>query len=261
MVTDVKTLMDAGGNLLSSDGYLKETINHYFIKPNDETGIGSVKLDIIGEQTLSFDTDSTDNYVESNLAYQDQISLKPIIYTIQGEVGELVYYEKDSAQTQVGYVNEKLSKIASFAPSVSKSFQQISDKALKVAGWVDSADNLITRLSKLDFTENKQQQAYLALIALRNSRVPIDVATPWTNLASYVISNVKLTQPKETRDKTLIYISLKEFRTTELTYTKFNASNYQNRLANQKAQNIEQGQTNGKASDQSVLDFVIGGAR
>ena len=96
MVTDVKTLMDAGGNLLSSDGYLKETINHYFIKPNDETGIGSVKLDIIGEQTLSFDTDSTDNYVESNLAYQDQISLKPMIYTIQGEVGELVYYEKDS---------------------------------------------------------------------------------------------------------------------------------------------------------------------
>ncbi len=241
-MSDLQTLLNAGKNLKD---YISDTISSYFIKPADDTGIGGIKLDIIGEQKLDISSDVSDHYVESNVAYQDQISQKPIVYTIQGEVGELVYYEKDSVQTQVGYVAEKLGKIASFAPSVSRRFYQVSDKALKIAGMVDSADNLITRLNKLKLTENKQQQAYLALIALRNARSPIDVTTPWTDLKNYVITNISLTQPDRTKDKSYITITLKEFRTTDLATVPFNSKNYQGRLGYQKAQTVEQGQTTG----------------
>ena len=179
------------------------------------------------------------------------------MYTIQGEVGELVYYEKDSIQTQVGYVSEKLSKIASFAPSVSSSFQQVSDKALKIAGWIDTADNLITRLDKLEVTQTQQQKAYLALIALRNARAPININTPWTDLSNYVITDVKLTQHKETKDKTLISITLKEFRETTLTTVPFKAQDYQSRLQDQKAPTVEQGQTTGVPT--SSLFNMFGG--
>lgn len=252
--SDIKRTVNAAENLSE---YIKETINSYFVLPSEETGIGNLKLDIIGEQTLTMASDVTDHYVESNTAYQDQISQKPIVYTIQGEVGELVYYEKDSIQTQVGYVSEKLSKIVSFAPSVSRSFQQVSDKALKIAGWIDTADNLITRLDKLEVTQTQQQKAYLALIALRNARAPININTPWSDLSNYVITDVKLTQPRETKDKTLISITLKEFRETTLTTVPFKAQDYQSRLQDQKAPTVEQGQTTGVPT--SSLFNMFGG--
>lgn len=254
LTSDIQRTVNATENLSE---YIKETINSYFILPSEETGIGNLKLDIIGEQTLTMASDVTDHYVESNTAYQDQISQKPIVYTIQGEVGELVYYEKDSIQTQVGYVSEKLSKIVSFAPSISRCFQQVSDKALKIAGWIDTADNLITRLDKLEVTQTQQQKAYLALIALRNARAPININTPWSDLSNYVITDIKLTQPKETKDKTLISITLKEFRETTLTTVPFKAQDYQNRLQDQKAPTVEQGQTTGVPT--SSLFNLFGG--
>lgn len=223
----------------------KNTINEYFFKPSEETGIGSVKLDIIGEQELTLSSDSTDNYVESNIAYQDQISLKPLIYTIKGEVGELVYYKKEAIDLVTGVVNQKLTYISAFAPSRSKQASQVVHTLIKASNAIDTAEDLLSKLNRLNFTQTKQQAAYLALITLRNNRIPIDITTPWTNLPSFLISDVRLTQPKETKDKTLISITLKEFRTTDLSMVPFRAQEYQNRLENQKAPVIEQGQTQG----------------
>lgn len=263
---DISTVKLSGENLID---YVKTTVNSYFIQPTDEIGIGGVKLDIVGEQTLTMESDVSDNYVESNTSYQDQISLKPIIYTIQGEVGELKYYQKNAAETYTGYVTEKLSDIASFLPTVSDKFYQVSDKALKLAGMVDSADNIITQLAKMDFkikeTEDgeketvyhtQQQVAYLALIELRNARAPINVDSPWTVLQNYVIQNVKLTQPERTKDKTYITITLKEFRTTDLQTTAFNSSDYQGRLGYQKTETVDQGNTTGVLVSDAAYAFM-----
>ena len=87
--------------------------------------------------------------------------------------------------------------------------------------------------------------------------MPINVYTPWTDLSNYVITNIKLTQPKETKDKTLISISLKEFRNADYKTVAFRAKDYQNRLQDQKAPNIEQGQTSGVYT--STLFNLFGG--
>ena len=257
LANDVSQAVSAVENLAD---YVSEQVSEYFFKPSDDLGIGGVKLDLIGEQVLKFGSDVTDHYVESNVSYQDQISLPPITYTIRGEVGELVYYQLDSKQTNIGYVEQRLTPIAAFAPVVSDRFSQISQKALEIAGWVDSADNIITRLSKMGFTKKnengenesgiytQQEIAYMQLIALRNQRQPINVTTPWTNLSNYVITDVTLTQPARTRDKTQISISLKEFRATDLRMTKFNANNYQGRAGSQRSLPVEQGQTIGLES-------------
>lgn len=256
MISDLNTLVTAGSNLKD---YVSYTVSHYFFKPDKKTGIGGIRLDIVGEQKLSMPTQSTDHYVESNISYQDQVSLPPIVYDIQGEIGELVFYEKDSVQTQVGYVVDKLTPLVSFAPSVSRSFRQAANMALEIAGMVDSVDNIVTQLAKLGFEQKinsttgetettyltQQQVAYLGLISLRNARQPIDITTPWSDLHNYVITKCDLVQPKETKDKTLISLQLKEFRTTDLTLVPFNKKDYQNRLEDQKAPVVNQGQTNG----------------
>lgn len=239
----------------------KKTINEYFFNPSEDIGIGSIRLDIIGEQKLSLPSSSTDNYVESNIAYQDQISLKPIVYNIKGEVGELVYYKKEAIDLVTGVVNAGLTFISSFTPSMSRQAGQTINSLMQVSQAAYRAEDIITKLNRL--TNNNQQAAYLALITLRNKRTPISITTPWTNLPSFWIENVELTQPSETKDKTLISITLKEFRTTYLRTVPFRAKEYQNRLEDQKAPVIEQGQTQGvsKSSLKAGADAVTGGSK
>lgn len=233
---------------------VKKTVKTYFIKPKGADDY--IFMDIIGEQKMKLESDVSDHFVESNVAYQDQISLKPMYFTVSGEVGELVYYQTDKVQTNVGYVAQKLTNVASFLPSVSKTFNQARDKVLKALQWVDTADNLYTRLSHLNPDANKQQKAYLYLLSWWQQRTPIDVVeSPWNTLQNYVITNVEFTQPKDTVDKSYITITFKEFRTTDLKVTKFDAKKYQGRAGFQKAPNVEQGQTTGR---KSTLAYISG---
>lgn len=246
-----------GTELLSKT---KKAVNEYFFRPNEEVGIGSVKLHIIGEQKLSLPSNSTDNYVESNIAYQDQISLKPLVYTINGEVGELVYYKKEAVDLVTGLVNQTLTSISAFAPSLSKQASQVTHTFMKASAALDKADDILNKIKRLNVTDTNQQAAYLALITLRNNRIPSSVTTPWTDLPSFLIQDIELTQPKETKDKTLISITLKEFRTTDLSMVPFRAKEYQDRLEYQKAPVIEQGQTQGvpKKSTLAVAGKAFG---
>ena len=243
-------IKEKASDLLSN---VKSHIQSYFIVPSASKGTleyttAQLKLDIIGEETLTADSDVTDHYVESNIAYQDQISLKPKVYTLQGEVGELVWYQKDVAQQVVGQVAQKLEGVISFLPIRSKSFNQMKHKAMKALQWVDTASNVISKLDTLSNFGNNQIQAYSRLCDYRDSRQPLNIQTPWGLLEGYVIKNLKFTQPKETKDKTLISISFKEFRTTSVKTVPFDASKYQANASFENQPKVDNGKTSGKDS-------------
>lgn len=198
---------------------LEETKNHlkrFFIIGGENKGVVDLKLDIIGEETISADCDVTDHYVESNIAYQDQISLKPKIYTINGEVGELVWYQKDIFSQAFGQVAQRLEGVISFLPIRSRSFNQMKTKMMKAAQWVDTVSNAASKIANLNTLGNNQQQAYMRLIEFRDSRMPLIIQSPWGTLTNYVITNLRFTQPQNTKDKSLISITFKEFRTTSI---------------------------------------------
>lgn len=240
-------IKEKASDLLSN---VKNHIQSYFIVPSASKGTleyttAQLKLDIIGEETLTADSDVTDHYVESNIAYQDQISLKPKVYTLQGEVGELVWYQKDIAQQVIGQVAQKLEGVISFLPIRSKSFTQMKHKAMKALQWVDTASNVISKLDTLSNFGNNQIQAYSRLCDYRDSRQPLNIQTPWGLLEGYVITNLKFTQPKETKDKTLISISFKEFRTTSVKTVPFDASKYQANASFENQPKVDNGKTSG----------------
>ena len=241
-------IKEKASDLLSN---VKNHIQSYFIVPSASRGTleyttAQLKLDIIGEETLTADSDVTDHYVESNIAYQDQISLKPKVYTLQGEVGELVWYQKDIAQQVIGQVAQKLEGVISFLPIRSKSFNQMKHKAMKALQWVDTASNVISKLDTLSNFGNNQIQAYSRLCDYRDSRQPLNIQTPWGLLEGYVITNLKFTQPKETKDKTLISISFKEFRTTSVKTVPFDASKYQANASFENQPKVDNGKTSGE---------------
>lgn len=240
-----------GGKQLQA---LKDHVKEYFIVGQGTQGLVNLRLDIVGDETLSADSDITDHYVESNIAYQDQISLKPKIYTIQGEVGELVWYQKDSASQVFGQVAQRLEGIISFLPIRSKSFNQMKTKAMKALQWVDTASNAVSKISNLMSDSfgsvTHQQQAYQELVAIRDGRKPVNVQTPWGILKDYAITNLKLTQPKETKDKSIISITFKEFRTTSVGKVEFDASKYQGNAVYENQPEVDNGTTSG--TDESI---------
>lgn len=188
--------------------------------------------------------------MESNEAYQDQISLKPKTYTVNGEVGELVWYQKDSASQVVGQVAQRLEGVLSFLPVRSKGFNQAKEKIMKAAQWVDTASNAVSKVSNLWNSAlgsvNHQEQAYQELIRLRDNREPVSVESPWGILNNYVVQSVKLTQPKETKDKSVISIVFKQFRTTRITTVPFDSAKYQANALYERQPNVDNGKTAGE---------------
>lgn len=240
-----------GGKQLQA---LKDHVKEYFIVGQGTQGLVNLRLDIVGDESLSAECDITDHYVESNTAYQDQISLKPKIYTINGEVGELVWYQKDNASQIFGQVAQRLEGIISFLPIRSKSFNQMKSAVMKASQWVDTASNAVSKISNLmsgSFgSVTHQQQAYQELVAIRDNRQPVDVKTPWGILKDYAITSLKLTQPKETKDKSTISITFKQFRTTSVGKVEFDAKKYQGNAVYENEPKLDNGTTSG--TDESI---------
>lgn len=227
---------------------IKNHIKEYFIV--GKTSAINLRLDIEDEATLTAESDVTDHYVESNEAYQDQISLKPKIYTINGEVGELVWYQKDSASQIAGQVAQRLEGVISFLPIRSRGFNQMKNTVMKAAQWVDTASNALSKVSNLwnaaTGSVSHQAQAYQELLRYRDNREPVDIETPWGRLNSYVITSIKLTQPKETKDKSLISIVFKQFQTTRVTTVDFDSSKYQANALYENQPVVDNGKTAGE---------------
>ena len=237
-----------------------------WLEEPDERSVEKLKIDIIGNETLSGQSDVTDNYVESNVAYQNHISRKPLKYTLEGEIGEVTYYQnlepsgvptsgisgvlKDKL-SQATVLPNKLTKLTTFAPSVSKKTFSIMDKATKVLNFFDSGLNFVQRWGKLlDRSEvtgkTMQSKAYIHLIGIWYSRTPLNIRTPWRTLYNFVITNIEFSQNKSTKDKTTVRITFKEFREIEFRLSKYDAQNFRgSREQVQKALEEVRGSTTG----------------
>lgn len=236
--------------------YFQHNIDEYFIQPSPDTGIGTVKLDIIGEQTLTYTSDVTDHYSESNSAIQDNISKPPAVYNIKGYVGELYYYNEPSQQGELQFLTSKLTPIATFLPSQSVGLRQAQDTFLRVAQITDTVDNFWKRALELSPTQNHQQQVYNALKTLRDERIPINVTSPWNDLKGFIIIELTFSQNSTTREMTEINITLKEYKQVSNQITTYNPSKYQSRAADERATNVQQGVTTGLP--QSLIDSGFG---
>lgn len=60
-------------------------------------------FDVVNDDTVSYNAQITDNWIESNSAIQDHIALQPITITMRGLCGELVY---DAKQAELDYESE-----------------------------------------------------------------------------------------------------------------------------------------------------------
>lgn len=221
------------------------------IKQPDETYY-ELALDVVGTETLEINSDITEYYVEKNTWYNDNISIKPQVYRLQGEVGELYWYNKDPKQTYLGYVNQKLMPIVEFTPIRSAIGQQFMDKVTKLQSYAEVGFNLWDRVKNMTPGLSHQQEAYIVLSTIFNNRYPFTVQTPWAT-KQVVITSAILTQPERTTDKTQLNITYKEFKIAQMSTVKFNSEDYRGRIEQTISPTENLGQQTGFASTLSYL--------
>lgn len=231
-----KYLEDAGTsfNPFKSDSALAE-----YFKPNFKIrGIGGVGFDIYGTYSLIMPSAITDNYVETNDAYQDQVSNMPRILRIEGDVGELVIYREPEDQSYQDYYLSKLTQITSFVPSFSNGVQNAKKSVLTATNVVNMATEAVSRVAKLLSGVSYQQKIYVYLSYLRRRRhyeykgadrddiKTVQVRTPWGTMSRMMIKNIEISQSAESEDKTHIVVELQDWKTVGLQKTTFSKSKY-----------------------------------
>jgi hypothetical protein len=225
-----------------------------------------------GEQTSTLESDITDHFIEDNTAIQDQISLKPIIITTHGFVGELNDVAPLGLQT-LQQAAQKLVAIGAYTPGLSATallayneaafaYQTATSAASSVvASWNTlnnsgaGGENVINGNSNVSqanpFVGTKQgsqtiqQQYYQNFYSYWITRTLFTIQTPWAIFQNMAIRTIRAIQDAETNTITDFEISFKQMRFADtqsiLDGTVVDSSNTQGQLQYQSQSAVSNG--------------------
>lgn len=189
-------------------------------------------FDYEGEQTLTFESDITDNYVEDNTAKQDQISLRPEIITTRGFIGEL----NDVPPKALGYLKtaaDKLTTVGAYVPVLTEAALIAYNEAILVyqtaitaANSAVAAWNSVNGQSAKNKNQTKQAIAFGQFYGYWKKRTLFTIQTPWGTFQDYAIQRVKATQDATTRMVSEFEVSFKQMRFATTAETSFNTLSF-----------------------------------
>lgn len=230
-------------------------------------GIGGWMFDIPMGEDIQLEADITDHYVESGSFVTDHVVLKPIIITLSGYKGELVYThpEKDSAQDVLNNATSLLSSVAAYnipltdqaAGKLSALTNQVAYAAGQAEAIKKRGSNLVKYFNGDDDTENLQQRAFISLQAMWNSKQIMDVQTPWGFYQNMIIKNISAKQDAESNDYTDFTVTLKEMRFVDVKITTFDSGTYTSAIDAQSAAKATDGASTGTDLGPSVLKSTL----
>jgi hypothetical protein len=198
-----------------------------------------------GENTGTFESDITDNYVEQNFAAQDQIALKPVRITVQGFVGELNNtpgYSGSVNVVQSGFsatlsAASKLSLLAAYSPSLypaaliayNQAVFAYNNAAALVGAAVGAASSLLSVVAPGSVSptgetvingntfgkasgQNLQQVMFQNFYGYWFNKILFTVQTPWAIFENMAIERFHSIQAADTNEITDFEVTFKQIR-------------------------------------------------
>jgi hypothetical protein len=179
-----------------------------------------------GEQTVTLQSDITDHFIENNTAIQDQISLKPIVITTHGFIGELnnvpppelaLLLQASNTLTSIGAYVPGLSQTAQLAYAQAFAAYQTAQSAVNagISAWSSITGTGGTSvvgsggLVSTSQNQNKQQTYFQQFYGYWNTRTLFTVQTPWAIFQNMAIQNLRAIQDEATRMITDFEVSFK----------------------------------------------------
>lgn len=184
-------------------------------------GIAGFQFHIPDEQSVTLESEITDNYLENNTAIQDHIALKPVRVTLRGFEGEISYSPK-SILTTATKITEVLGLVIRYLPKVQRLDQQL-DKTYRGLTGRDKTNasdnflnlyNLYKEFQNLWVLTKAQARAFLFFEALRNSRSIFSITTQYRRYDNMVIETIKAVQTGQTKDISDFTLTFKQLNFT-----------------------------------------------
>ena len=205
-------------------------LKKYVVMPRGEYGVDGFIFDIYGDETVNLTSEITDHTIEDNSQIQDHITLKPKRIVLRGYVGEVVYRNTKVFSNVEQKLNEKLSVLDVFAPTVaSQAKQVISTIANKANMFVDTVKESVNKtVGAWSFIEGsplfqtKQEQAFQYFSKLWEAKVLVSVQTPFEFFNNMAIESVVALQREESQHISDFSITLKQIKKAQVKVVAYN---------------------------------------
>ena len=226
-----------------------------------------VYFDIIQEHSISIQNQITDNYIESNTAVQDHIAKSPLVISLRGLSGELVYkpatktldFLYETANDLLGQkfnnslvVTDKLTVIPALLPPVDNITQMAKNTVQYVESSVKRYVKIVKNFASPLDRETKLQEIYRKFMLLRTSDTLLRVETPYKTFDNMVIQSLTLRQGNENYI-TDIELTLKQLNFAETKTTKPDTDRMAKYNAIQRAEVEDCGKAQGVEVDVQTL--------
>lgn len=248
-VSSITSAVTAGTNLLFVSP--QRTVGYQPQVPQGTPQPNAIVFHYEGEQTSTLESDITDHFIEDNSSIQDQISLKPIMITTHGFVGELNDVFPYGIQV-LQQVAKKLGAIGAYAPALSVTallayneaafiYQTAASASASVVGAWNSINNTLPggqntggenvingnpNLSNQNpFVGTRQGNQTLQQVYYQNfysywvTRTLFTVQTPWAIFQDMAIKSLRAIQDADTNMITDFEITFKQMRFASTIFT------------------------------------------
>lgn len=233
-------------------------------KPDDNL---EIYFDVITEHSVTLQSNITDNYLESGNAVHDHIAHNPIIITLSGLSGELVYKPPVNIQDLINNennfikshtslsnkINEKLGPLPALYPPVDNYTQLAREAYAATADAIDRYKKIMeTSTEVAEVTQTRLEEIFEKLVNIWQNNIALRVKTPYKTFDNMYIMNCPLKQGN-VKHVTDISITLKQlnFSSTKTTKADEKVLSKYNAVARAKVEN--HGLVQGVPVDNSTL--------
>lgn len=212
-----------------------------------------------GEQTITLESDITDNFVEDNTARQDQIALKPEIITTRGFIGELNDVVPGLLQP-LKTAADKLTVVGAYVPILTEAANIAYNEAFAAYQTAQTViQSAVAAWSSINGNgsqvQTKQATAFRDFYGYWKNRTLFTVTTPWGQFQNCAILRVKAVQDEKTRMVTEFEVSFKQMQFATTALSAFNSLDYLGRSNAQASPGVDLG-TSTPAPSISVGDGI-----
>lgn len=255
----------ANSGISDARSYLDNKANTLLGVKSSE-GISGFLFDIPDQDSITVDWDITDHFTESNSFLNDHKVKKPIIITLTGFIGELVFRAPAGVEGAVQEISNRLETVEAylgdFTPGAVQEAQRVVQQAQSAISAInqtlDKVQNVVGFFEGEGPEETAQQKAFNELNAL-GDEIMLTVQTPWSFYDDMTIQSLSFTQDGESEGITDISVTLKQLRVSETKTTDFDKDQFPIRELIQSGPGEDQGNIRGQEESSSLLFKAFGG--
>jgi len=180
---------------------------------------------IVGDESMSLQSDITDHFVEDNTSKQDHIALKSPTITVSGFVGELNNVVPEALESIKAGV-DRLGVLDAYIPSITNTARRAFNLAQQVYSLGAKISNA-TGAALGVAVETKQQKAFKELYSYWQNRTLFYVSTPFGQFQNMAIQNIVAIQGQDTKSLSDFSVTFKQMRFASVVVSAANRSDDQ----------------------------------